>query len=81
MKGGNHMKKMIRFALVSIFLLFGQAVVQIAPCPYCGENATFTGGRKLVGTNQGSVCQYSHLYIGSDGKSVKHTFWQNCEGK
>ena len=75
------MMKLIIVALVGLFLLAGYAQVMTVSCPYCGENATFTGGRKLAGNNQGSVCEYSHLYIGSDGKSVKHTFWQNCEGK
>lgn len=77
------MKKLIGVAFAVLFLLAGLALAQVmvASCPYCGESATFTGGRKLVGNNQGSVCEYSHLYIGSDGKSAKHTFWQNCEGR
>jgi hypothetical protein len=74
------MNKLKGFALVGLFLLFGQAIVQVVPCPYDGEDATFTGGRKLSG-NSGSACEYSHLHFGNDGKSVKHTFWQNCQSK
>ena len=75
------MKKMMSLSLVGFVLLLGQAVVQVVACPYCGQDATFTGARKVTGNNSGSVCEYSHLYIGSDGKSVKHTFWQDCERK
>ncbi len=75
------MKKLMPLALVGLCLLLGQAVVQVVACPYCGQDANFTGARKLTSNNTGSVCEYSHLYIGTDGKSVKHTFWQDCEGK
>ena len=82
------MRKLMPLAVVCFVLLmagaavmWGQDVVQVVSCPYCGEDATFTGARKLTGNNTGSVCEYSHLYIGTDGQSVKHTFWHDCEGK
>jgi hypothetical protein len=85
-KGGSNMKKSVfPFLFVAIVFvlaaitLWGQNVTMTVGCPQCGENATFTGGRKLAGN--GSVCEYSHFYVGNDGKMVKHVFWQNCESK
>lgn len=73
------MNKLARLVILGMFLLMGQGVVMTVACPYDGEPATFTGGRKLSGN--GSVCEYSHLHFTTDGKSVKHTFWHDCQDK